>query len=140
MNPALSVPALVAPAIHLPAIGPVLVLAITALVLLVLDLLPPRERKEHLGVVGLAGIVGSLVVSLYLWGADERAFQGMVILDGFAIFFNLVIGFAVGLVLLQSLDYARRQGAESGEFYILVLLAAVGMTLMAGAGDRKSVV
>ena len=135
MNPALSVPALVAPAIHLPAIGPVLVLAITALVLLVLDLLPPRERKEHLGVVGLAGIVGSLVVSLYLWGADERAFQGMVILDGFAIFFNLVIGFAVGLVLLQSLDYARRQGAESGEFYILVILAAVGMTLMAGAGD-----
>jgi NADH-quinone oxidoreductase subunit N len=75
------------------------------------------------------------VVSLYLWGADERAFKGMVILDGFAIFFNLVIGFGVGLVLLQSLDYARRQGAESGEFYILVLLAAVGMTLMASAGD-----
>ena len=64
------------------------------------------------------------MVSLYLWGADERALQGMVILDGFAIFFNLVIGFGVGLVLLLSLDYARRQGAESGEFYILVILAA----------------
>jgi len=135
MNPIAAAPALVAPVISIPAIGPVLVLTITALVLLVLDLLPPRDRKEHLGVVGLAGIVGSLVVSLYLWGADERAFKGMVILDGFAIFFNLVIGFGVGLVLLQSLDYARRQGAESGEFYILVLLAAVGMTLMASAGD-----
>ncbi|HZV97275.1 MAG TPA: NADH-quinone oxidoreductase subunit N [Candidatus Nitrosocosmicus sp.] len=135
MNPTLAAPALVAPVISFQAIGPVLVLAITALALLVLDLLPPRDRKEHLGVVGLAGIVGSLVVSLYLWGADERAFKGMVILDGFAIFFNLVIGFGVGLVLLQSLDYARRQGAGSGEFYILVILAAVGMTLMAGAGD-----
>ena len=70
MNPALVAPALVAPAINLSAIGPVLVLTVTALVLLVLDLLPPRDRKEHLGVVGLAGIVGSLVVSLYLWGAD----------------------------------------------------------------------
>ena len=34
-------------------------------------------------------------------------------------FFDLVIGFAAGLVLLLSLDYVRRQGAESGEFYIL---------------------
>src|SRR4029453_11384789 len=134
MNP-LAAPALVAPAINLAAIGPVLVLAVTALVLLVLDLLPPRGHKEHLGVVGLAGVVGSLVVSLYLWGADERAFKGMVILDGFAIFFNLVIVFGVGLVLLQPFYYARRQGAESGEFYILVILAGAGMILMAGAGD-----
>lgn len=128
-------PALIPPAINLRAIGPVLILSVTALVLLVLDLLPPRKGKEHLGVVGLAGVVASLVASLYFWGADEPAFKGMVVLDGFAIFFNLVIGFAVGLVLLLSLDYVRRQGAESGEFYILVLLSAVGMTLMASAGD-----
>jgi NADH-quinone oxidoreductase subunit N len=128
-------PALIPPVISLRAIGPVLILSVTALVLLVIDLLPPRHRKEHVGVVGLAGVVLSLVASLYLWGADEQAFRGMVVLDGFAIFFNLVIGFAVGLVLLLSLDYVRRQGAESGEFYILVLLSAVGMTLMASAGD-----
>ena len=128
-------PALVPPVISFRAIGPVLILSVTALVLLVIDLLPPRHRKEHVGVVGLAGVVLSLVASLYLWGADEQAFRGMVVLDGFAIFFNLVIGFAVGLVLLLSLDYVRRQGAESGEFYILVLLSAVGMTLMASAGD-----
>src|SRR5688572_27243484 len=128
-------PALIPPAISLRAIGPVLILSVTALVLLVIDLLPPRNRKDHLAVVGLAGVVASLVASLYMWGADERAFKGMVVLDGFAIFFNLVIGFAVGLVLLFSLDYVRRQGAETGEFYILVLLSAVGMTLMASAGD-----
>jgi NADH-quinone oxidoreductase subunit N len=128
-------PALIPPAISLRAIGPVLILSVTALVLLVIDLLPPRNRKDHLGVVGLAGVVASLVASLYMWGADERAFKGMVVLDGFAIFFNLVIGFAVGLVLLFSLDYVRRQGAETGEFYVLVLLSAVGMTLMASAGD-----
>src|SRR4029450_4727150 len=126
-------PALIPPAINLRAIGPVLILSLTALVLLLLDLLPPRKGKEHLGVVGLAGVVASLVASLYFWGADEPAFKGMVVLDGFALFFNLVIGFAVGLVLLLSLDYVRRQGAESGEFYILVLLSAVGMTLMASA-------
>src|SRR4030095_13259748 len=75
------------------------------------------------------------VASLYSRGAEECRSQAMVVLDGFAIFFNLVIGFAVGLVLLLSLDYVRRQGVESGEVYILVLLSAVGRTLRASAGD-----
>ena len=128
-------PALVFPAIDLRAIGPALVLAITAVVLMLLDLLPPRNRKDHLGFVGLAGVLGSLVLTLKLWGVDTRAFRGMVALDSYALFFNLVIGYATGLVLLLSVDYLRRQGEESGEFYILVLFAAVGMTLMASATD-----
>src|SRR5437867_7832453 len=33
------------------------------------------------------------------------------------------------------MDYVRRQGMESGEFYILVLFSAVGMLLMASATD-----
>ena len=126
---------LVLPAIDLRAIAPILALAVTALVLLVLDLLPPRERKDHLALVGLAGVLVSLVLTLRSWGADARAFHGMVILDGYALFFNLVIGYATGLVLLLSIDYVRRQRIELGEFYILVLFASVGMALMAAAGD-----
>ncbi|MEK7446397.1 MAG: proton-conducting transporter membrane subunit, partial [candidate division NC10 bacterium] len=128
-------PTLVLPVISFRAIAPGMTLAATACLLLLLDLLPTRGRKDHLAVVGLAGVVLSMILSLGLWGSDERAFNGMVRLDGFALFFNLVIGFATGLVLLLSIDYLRRQGMESGEFYILVLFSAVGMTLMAGAGD-----
>ncbi|MBI5627926.1 MAG: NADH-quinone oxidoreductase subunit N [Candidatus Rokubacteria bacterium] len=128
-------PTLVLPVISFRAIAPGLTLAAAACLLLLLDLLPTRGRKDHLAVVGLAGVVLSMILSLGLWGSDERAFNGIVRLDGFALFFNLVIGFATGLVLLLSIDYLRRQGMESGEFYILVLFSAVGMTLMAGAGD-----
>ena len=75
-------------------------------------------------------------MTLRLWGVGRsRAFRGMVVLDSYALFFNLVIGYATGLVLLLSIDYVRRAGIESGEFYILVLFAAVGMMLMATAGD-----
>ena len=126
---------IVFPAIDLRAIAPILALAVTALVLLVLDLLPPRERKDHLALVGLAGVLVSMVLTLRSWGGDARAFRGMVLLDGYALFFNLVIGYATGLVLLLSLDYVRRQSIEAGEFYILVLFSAVGMALMAAAGD-----
>ncbi len=86
--------ALVFPAVDLRAIGPALVLAITGVVVLLLDLLPPRDRKDHLGLVGLAGVVASLVLTLRMWGADARAFRGMVALDGYALFFNLVIGYS----------------------------------------------
>jgi NADH-quinone oxidoreductase subunit N len=123
------------PAVDLRTIGPALVLTVTGLVVLVLDLLPPRERKDHLGFVGLLGVVASLVLTLWLWGTEARAFRGMVVLDGYALFFDLVIAYATGLVLLLSMDYLRRQGVELGEFYILVLFAAVGMMLMASAGD-----
>ncbi len=121
--------------INLRAIGPVLILALTGVVVLLLDLLPPRDRKDHLGFVGLTGVVASLILTLRMWGTDARAFHGMVAMDGYALFFDLVIGYATGLVLLLSMDYLRRYGMESGEFYILVLFSAVGMVLMASATD-----
>jgi NADH-quinone oxidoreductase subunit N len=127
--------ALVPPAIDLRAIGPALVLAVTAAVVMLLDLLPPRDRKDHLGYVGLGGVVVGLVVTLFLWGTEVRAFRGMVAIDRYVLFFDLIIGYATGLVLLLSMDYIRRQGMESGEFYVLVLLASVGMMLMASATD-----
>ncbi|HET8576096.1 MAG TPA: NADH-quinone oxidoreductase subunit N [Methylomirabilota bacterium] len=144
MNPQAAAPlsgpasgALVFPTVDLYAILPVLVLTVTAAVVMLLDLLPPRGRKDHLGFVGMVGVVAAMGVTLWLLvrGGETRAFRGMVALDGYALFFNLVIGYATGLVLLLSMDYIRREGMESGEFYILILLAAVGMMLMASAGD-----
>jgi NADH-quinone oxidoreductase subunit N len=123
------------PPVDLRAISPALIVTITACVVLVLDLLPPRQRKDHLGLVGVAGVIVAMWTTLVLWGADLRAFSGMVALDNFALFFDLIIAFATALILLLSLDYVRRQGVERGEFYILVLLAAVGMMLMASAAD-----
>ena len=56
-------------------------------------------------------------------------------LDNLTLFATLVIGYATGLVLLESIDYLKRRGMESGEFYILVLFSATGMVIMAGAND-----
>ncbi|MGH7417471.1 MAG: NADH-quinone oxidoreductase subunit N [Candidatus Rokuibacteriota bacterium] len=132
-------PPLVLPAVDLRPLLPMLVLAVTAGLVLVLDLVPPRERKDHLGFISALGVVATLIATYWMTfatgGAELRAFRGMVVLDGYALFFNIVIGYATGLVLLLSMDYMRREGVESGEFYILVLLSALGMMLMASAGD-----
>jgi NADH-quinone oxidoreductase subunit N len=102
---------------------------------LLFDLLPPRATKEHLGGIALLGVVGALLASLWRWGADVRAFRDMVVLDNYALFFDIVIAYAVALVVLLSIDYLRRSGTESGEYYALVLFSAAGMMLLASAAD-----
>ena len=132
-------PALVLPVVDLRPLLPMLVLAATAAIVIVLDLLPPRERKDHLGFVSALGVVLTLIMTYWMTfsigGGELRGFRGMVVLDPFALFFNIVIGYATGLVILFSMDYIRREGQEAGEFYILVLLSSLGMMLMASAGD-----
>ena len=127
--------AITLPVVSLRVIAPAAILAITGFVLMLLDLLPPRGRREHLAFVGLAGVVITLVSAILLWGSDVTGFQGMAVLDNLTLFATLVIGYATGLVLLESIDYLKRRGMESGEFYILVLFAAAGMVIMAGAND-----
>ena len=117
------------------ALGPVLIVTATGFACLLLDTAPSDGRKGVLAGVGVLGLGGALVVSLFRWGGPAASFQRMLALDDFALFFNLVVCAASGLVLLLSVDYMRRQGAELGEYYVLVLFATLGMMLMAGAAD-----
>ena len=56
-------PALVLPVVDLRPLLPMLVLAATAALVIVLDLLPPRERKDHLGFVSALGVVLTLIMT-----------------------------------------------------------------------------
>jgi NADH-quinone oxidoreductase subunit N len=128
---------IVAPPVALGVLLPVLIVLGAGALVLVLDLLPPRHSKSHLGGVALVGILGALVSVVWLWlrGRDDRAFRDMVLLDGYALFFDVLIAYAAALVVMLSMDYLGRTGGESGEYYGLVLFATGGMMLMASAGD-----
>ena len=52
-------PPLILPAVDLRPLWPMLVIALTATVVLLLDLIPPRERKDHLGFVSALGVVAA---------------------------------------------------------------------------------
>ena len=125
-----------APPIALGALLPALIVFGAGALVLLLDLLPPRT-KDHLGGVALAGIVLALLASVWLWagGTDVRAFRDMVLLDRYALFFHFVICYAAALAVLLSIDYLRRNGVESGEYYALLLFSTTGMMLLASAGD-----
>ncbi|MBI2466695.1 MAG: NADH-quinone oxidoreductase subunit N [Candidatus Rokubacteria bacterium] len=123
------------PGLVWPVLAPMLIVTGAAVACLLLDLLPPLDRKGHLAAAGLVGLAGALVVSVILWGQPPARFQRMVALDDFALFFNAIFCVTTALVLLLSIGYVRRQGVEAGEYYVLVLFAAVGMMLMASGLD-----
>jgi NADH-quinone oxidoreductase subunit N len=128
-------PEFAAPPVTISALLPALIVLGAGVLVLLLDLLPPRDSKAHLGGVALAGILGALLATIVQWGTEARAFRDMVLLDNYALFFDLVIGYAAALIIMLSMDYLGRTGAESGEYYGLMLFAVAGMMLLASAGD-----
>jgi NADH-quinone oxidoreductase subunit N len=84
----------------------------------------------------------SLASAAWLWnGLDEKgslprfAFSNMIAVDGFAVFFFIVVSIAIVLAALIADSYLRREQLDGPEFYVLVLLSAAGGMLMAAAND-----
>jgi NADH-quinone oxidoreductase subunit N len=123
-----------APTLAWPALSPILIVTATSFACLLLDIMP-GARRSHLAAVGILGLAGAALSSALMWGGPAVSFQQMVVADDFALFFNAIFAATTALVLLLSVGYVRRQAIEAGEYYILLIFAALGMMLMAAALD-----
>ena len=95
------------------------------------------EDSRLAGWISLAGVVLSGAALSYLWvgGFTSNGIPHMVALDPFRYAALGILLLAVGLTIGLSLGYLEREGLLAPEYYGLVLLAAVGMMLLAGAVD-----
>ncbi|MBF6590340.1 MAG: NADH-quinone oxidoreductase subunit NuoN [Ktedonobacterales bacterium] len=113
---------------------PELFILVAALVVLLADLFAAPGRKGWLALVGLLGVGGAFTATgvLFTQTSTTAAFFGMISADSASLFADLVILFALGLGLLFSPGYIERQDIPyEGEYYALLLLAALGMMLLA---------
>jgi NADH-quinone oxidoreductase subunit N len=119
---------------------PEIALAVTAVLVILLDLFVRQSaRKYVLPGVSLTGLIVAGVFSMTMWGDNNPAiFNSMLAVDNFAVFFKvLFLGIAL-LVILASTDYVEKFERFQGEYYALILLATLGMMLMAAATDLIS--
>ena len=117
---------------------PELTLAGFALLVILLDLAIPR--KGWLAVVSIIGIVVAGGFTVNMWGVSSQAiFNNMLAVDNFALFFKLLFLVIAALVILASVDYVSKFSRFQGEYYALVLLAALGMMLMAATAELISI-
>ncbi|MGA7411484.1 MAG: NADH-quinone oxidoreductase subunit N [Bryobacteraceae bacterium] len=114
---------------------PEIILTIVGVLVMVLEAVTNERQKRSLGFLALAGVLASMLAAAYAYGSAGQAFQNMITVDGYGTFFiELVL--AIGcLTLLASFAYLKREGAESGEFYSLILFSLVGQCILATAND-----
>lgn len=120
------------PDIDLALIAPELVLAATAILVLVLDLFLDASRRWVLPWTALAGIGGALAVT-WSAGAGGVGFSGMLRVDALSTLLRTIVLAGGALSVLIAADYLRRTGLENGEYYALVLIGALGASLLASA-------
>ena len=115
---------------------PEIVLSVFGLLIMAVDpVLDERNGRRILGAIGLTGAIAALAATFYqaqpqFWGT---AFSNMVKVDAFSVFFHVVVAAVTILVILSSFEYMEVQQIRSGEYYGLILFAAVGMDLMSSA-------
>ncbi|MFB6192437.1 MAG: NADH-quinone oxidoreductase subunit N [Haloarculaceae archaeon] len=122
------------------ALVPTLVLGVTALVLFAADSIDPDSSNNALlaGIAFVGSLAATVVTGVYLLsgvGAPAtEIYGGQLVIDEMALFFTFIFTSVTALVTLASLDYLADLEYQA-EYYMLVILAATGMTLMAAANS-----
>lgn len=118
------------------AIAPMSIVAVTALVVLVADLLAPKHVNRYVAIViGAIGVIiaGVVAYEQFRSGANYAAFGGAFILGGFSTVFEEIILIAAlgSLVLYGAIGREERIAGAIA----LLLWSTSGAMLMAGAGN-----
>ena len=113
---------------------PELLLTAGALIVLVVDILFPKEDRAVLAttLVTLAATGGAV---LAFAGVDTTVSAGLLAIDGFAAFFKSIFVLSAVLTVLMSVPYLRVEGVRAGEYCFLILCATLGMMFMASGID-----
>ncbi|MFP4625047.1 MAG: NADH-quinone oxidoreductase subunit N [Natronomonas sp.] len=113
---------------------------LAALLLFVIDAIDPDETSGAvLSAITTAGAIVALGTSgvLLLSGVADGGVEvlgGQLVVDQMSLLFTFVFGSVTALVAVASLDYVRELPYKA-EYYLLVLLAATGMAMMASANS-----
>ena len=114
-------------------------LVILICAVLVADTFTSVENKSLMGAFSFFGVVVLGFVALSGWGGGVRTtFSGFYVLDNLSVFVKVVILAATGFTILLSLQYAKIERFNHGEYYVMILFAVFGMLVMASGNDLVS--
>jgi NADH-quinone oxidoreductase subunit N len=123
-------------AIDLHAALPEIILTSGLLLVLFVDLFLPDRYKAWNSLVAMLAVGGTAIALWSLVGERRTTFNGMMVIDGYALLFKFLFVAVAGIVILISINYLDENVRSSqGEFYFLLLSSFLGMMLMASARD-----
>jgi NADH-quinone oxidoreductase subunit N len=120
------------------AIMPIVVLAVTSLVVLLADLVAPKHVNRYVAIVlGCIGALAAGVLAQQQFGHNYNAFFGGFMTGGFTtVFEEIILAALIGsLILYGSLGSPDRVGGTTA----LMLWSTCGAMLMAGAANLMTI-
>ena len=113
---------------------PEIVLSVFGMIVMVLEpLLDEKVGQKILGLIALVGALAGFGATWFMAQTPGLAFWNMVRVDGFSVFFHVLVIAIAAVVILSSYEYLAVQRIRAGEYYALILFGAVGMALMSSA-------
>jgi NADH-quinone oxidoreductase subunit N len=122
-------------------LAPEYVLAGWAALLVSVDLFWRPFPKGYLGYLAAAGALAALTTALIIhpWiNEDATDFAGLIEINNYTTFFRVFFALIAFFACLASARYVRERLLHPGEYYALILLAALGGNYMAGARELLS--
>lgn len=113
---------------------PELIVTATAIVVLMVDLLPRERGRRPLVPLTVAGLAAASLAVLAL-GERGAGFGGTYVRDAAAAALQMIALLGAALAALLSQNYLRRFGLERGEYYALLLSSCLGAMVMAAGAD-----
>jgi NADH-quinone oxidoreductase subunit N len=113
---------------------PEIVLCIFGMIVMLLEPLLDEETGQRvLGLIALLGTLAGLGATWLMAQAPGLAFWNMVKVDGFSVFFHVLMISIAAVVILSSYEYMAVQRIRAGEYYALIIFGTVGTALMSSA-------
>ena len=114
---------------------PEIIMIVVGTLIMVLEPLVGENKRNTFSAVTLIGFIAALVAAVAANDHPGLSFSNMLIVDGFATFFRVLV-IAVGiLTVLSSSQYLRREHAASAEYYALLLFSVTGQCVMSTANE-----
>ena len=110
---------------------PVMIVVGWAVLLLVVDLWIPKQRKGITAFLAVLGLAVSFGFSLAESGTTAISFNNMAVVDGFSSFLHIIFLVSGITAIALAYDYLKRMDIERGEYYVLLMFSISGMMLMA---------
>jgi len=115
---------------------PEIIVALFGLLVLLIEAFGRLRGSGRLtGVLTLIGSGLALCYTACLWGMRADLFNSLYVVDSFGTFFKIIFLVILFLVTIISLGYAPREEIPSGDYYGLLLFAALGMMTMVSSNS-----
>lgn len=118
---------------------PELVLLLAGCAILVLDLFLTDRQRDLTYVLSLVALVAAAAAAIGVGGDDRQiVMSGNFVRDPMADALKVAVFVVTGLAFVYSRGYLQARRLYRGEFYVLGLFAALGMSVMVSAGSFLS--